>query len=160
MFRISTAYPLSMRTKVQTKKLKINALNIKYGCFIHFIYFFVRAKNGQLTCVWIFTHVTQPCSFTVFTTYNHQSPHFTIVVTSKSLLTEGSTIKKHADPIWAWPGRGGGCQPLPEWPVASIVALIIDAKSAPECPFECRVSLKAITAMPKCLLREFVWGFP
>ena len=44
---------------------------------------------------------------------------------------------------------------MPEWPVASIVALKIDAKSAPECPFECGGGggvggvAEAIRAMPK-----------
>ena len=55
--------------------------------------------------------------------------------------------------------RKGGCQPLPEWPVASIVALKIDAKSAPECPFECG-GVRKLRAMPKCPLREFQWCFP
>ena len=50
---------------------------------------------------------------------------------------------------------------MPEWPVASIVALKIDAKSAPECPFECgEGGAKAIWAMPKYPLHEFEWGFP
>ena len=33
-------------------------------------------------------------------------------------------------------GEEGGSQPLPRWSMASIVALKIDAKSGPECPFQ------------------------
>ena len=59
--------------------------------------------------------------------------------------------------IWALPVRGGS-QPLPGWLIASIVALKIDAKSAPECLFECgEGGAKAIWAMPKCL-RDFLNG--
>ena len=50
---------------------------------------------------------------------------------------------------------------MPEWPVASIVSLEIDAKSVPEGPFDGGGGgAKAIRAMPKCPLREFQWGFP
>ena len=41
---------------------------------------------------------------------------------------------------------------MPGWPIASIVALKIDTKSAPECLFECgRGGAIAIWAVPKCL---------
>ena len=43
--------------------------------------------------------------------------------------------------------------PLPRWSMASIVALKIDAKSAPECPFEYggEGGAKFVWAMPKYL---------
>ena len=48
-------------------------------------------------------------------------------------------------------GGRGGSQPLPRWSMASIVALKIDEKSGPECPFEYGGGAKAIWAMPKYL---------
>ena len=80
---------------------------------------------------------------------------------NQQLLHKGSPTENSVKGIWALPVRGGGSQPLPGWPIALIAALKISAKSAPECPFECGGGgAKAIRAMPKCLLRYFLWGFP
>ena len=67
----------------------------------------------------------------------------------------------HAEGIMALPVRGGeGSQPLPHWSMASIVALKIDAKSGPECPFEYGGVQKLFGQCSNVWVNNLRGGFP